>query len=115
MTNFQRDLEVLINEGVIASKNGVIRFVFRYSNRLKGDIANLDLSTRGYNSMRRVGIDNLEKLAEKWDELGRVKNTGVKTIKEIKNKYLAFYYDQLKNDEERKEFWKDTIIGTIEM
>ena len=115
MTNFQRDLEILINEGVFAGKNGKIRFVFRYSNRLRGEIENLDLSARGYNSMRRVGIDTIEKITEKWDKLGIIKNMGVKTTKEIKNKYLAFYYDQLRSDEERKQFWRDTIMATIEM
>lgn len=115
MTNLQRDLEVLINEGVIAPNHNTIRFVFRYSRRFKGSLEYLGLTERAYNCLRRAGVDCIEKLDAKWNELDRIKNCGVKTVKEIKNKYVAYYYDTLESDEERKQFWMDTINGTVKM
>ena len=115
MTDFKRDLEILINEGVIAPNHNRIRFVFRYSKRFKGSLEGLDLSERAYNCLRRANIDDISKVADKWDDLGRIKNAGVKTVKEVKNKYIAYYYGTLDCEEARKEFWQDTIKATIEM
>lgn len=114
MTDFRTDLEILINEGCIAPKGKSLRFVFNHADRLTGSLENLGLSERAYNCLRRSNIDDIEGVSEKWDTLGRMKNCGAKTVKEIKNKYLAFYYDML-NEEERKQFWRDSIAATIEM
>ena len=115
MNYFKRDLKGLYNDGFIPVKNKQIRFVFRYGDMLKGDLGNLDLSLRAYNSLRRAGISTIEGVAEKWDNLNRIKNIGEKIVKEVKSKYVEYYYGKLENEYERAQFWEDTINGTIEM
>ena len=44
-----------------------------------------------------------------------LRNSGVKTVKEIKNKYVAYYYDNLSSNEERQQFWLDTYDATNAM
>ena len=111
MRDFQRDFEYLINEGVIAAKDGKIRFATK---EMKGDILLLGLSDRAYNRMAQNGIRTIEKLYNRFDEIGNIRGVGVKVIKEIKNAYVAYYYDTL-SYEERKEFWRDTVMQTINM
>ena len=115
MEKFQRDMEFMINEGFLVANNGKIRFIFRYSQRLNDVIEWLKLSERSYNCLRRNGISTMKEIGDKWDDLWRLKTCGQKSIEEIKNKYLAFYYSTLKTDEERAEFWTDTINATAEM
>lgn len=115
MSNFKKDLETLIDNGIIEPNHMKIRFVFKYGNRFKGDLRNLDLSERGYNCLRRAKIDDISQIDAKWDDLKTIKSAGVKTVKEIKNKYIEYYYDTLDCEEDRKEFWRDTIIATMEM
>ena len=114
MRDFQRDLEILINEGVIAAKDKKIRFIMKHSDRMNGDIKLLDLNDRAYNRMAQNGIRTLEKLYNRFDDIQNIRGAGVKVVKEVKTAYISYYYDQL-NDEERKEFWRDTINATIKM
>lgn len=111
MRDFKDDMVVLLHEGVIAPKCNRIRFIFRKSNVLEGDLDNLELSERAYNCLRRGKITNIKDIVEKWDELGRLRGAGAKTIKEVKNKYLSYYYSHL-DEEECDRFWKDTIEAT---
>lgn len=115
MTKFHKDLEVLINEGVIAPNGKQIRFVFKYGNRLKGDLELLNLTDRSYNCLRRNGLHDIKDVANKWDSLMQLKHAGAKSVKDIRNKFLAYYYETLDCDEERKEFWIDTITATVNM
>ena len=112
MTDFARDLSVLIDEGCIAPKGKIIRFSFAHPDRLEGNLEMLGLSERAYNCCRRSRIDCIEDVNERWGELVRMKGAGKKTVKEVRNKFLSFYYDTL-NDEERKQFWRDTVRETI--
>ena len=109
MTDFQRDLEVIINE-VGIKNNGNIRFFMRHMERMKDGIEYLGLSDRAYNAMRRNNINTIQDITNKFDQL-KVKGAGEKVIKEVRNKYFQYYYSQL-NEEERKEFWRDTIRET---
>lgn len=114
MTDFQRDLEVLINEGMFAGKRGKIRFIFKYPDRMVGDIRDLGTNERAYNAMRRNKIEDIKEIDSHWDSFGNLNGIGATSIKEIKNKYMQYYYDKL-NEEERKEFWRETIKATMEM
>lgn len=115
MGNFRRDLEFMINEGQFVSNGNKVRFIFKYADRLKGSIDLLDLNTRAYNCLRRNRIDTIEKISERWNELYKLKGGGDTTVKEVKNKYVEYYYSTLDNGEERKDFWRDTITATIDM
>ena len=112
MNRFQRDMETLINEGFLVANNGKIRFIFRY--KPKAEVAALDLGERAYNCVRRKGLHTVEAIGDTFEDLWRIKGAGAKTIKEIKNKYLAYYYGEL-NEEEKKQFWRDTIEATMNM
>lgn len=112
MTRFQRDLEVIINEGFLAANNGKIRFVFRY--QPKGEVGCLDLGERAYNCVRRKGLHTVEAVGDMFEDLWRIKGAGTKTIKEIKNKYLAYYYSEL-TEPQKQQFWVDTIQATVNM
>ena len=114
MTDFQRDMEMLIDNGIIIPNGKKIRFVFRYPNRLKGGLEELGLNDRSYNCCRRSKINTIEDVTERWDTLSRMKGAGSKTVAEVKNKYVQFYYSTLDNADERAEFWRDTIKGTLE-
>lgn len=115
MTRFQKDLEKLINEGIIKPNNKQIRFVFKYGNRFKGDLELLNLTDRSYNCLRRNGLHNIKDVADKWDNLKQLKQMGSKSVKDIRNSFLAYYYETLDCDEERKQFWTDTITATENM
>ena len=114
MLTFKNDCETLIENGLLAPNKGKIRFIFRNNDKLKGGIDKLDLNQRAYHCLMKSGIDTIEKVGDNWDSLNRVRNSGVKTIKEIKNKYIVYYYDTL-NNEEKQQFWADTIKATVEM
>lgn len=113
MTNFQRDLEVIINEVGIVN-NGNMRFIIQYPSRLKGNIAELGLCDRSYNALRRNRIQFIQEISEFWTDFDLLKGIGAKCKKEIKNAYMAFYYDQL-SVEEQKDFWRETIKATEEL
>ncbi len=113
MGDFRKDLEFMINESQFINNKNKVRFIFRYANRLMGSIDLLDLNTRAYNSLRRNGIDTIEKISERWDDLYKLKGSGGTTVKEVKNKYIEYYYSTLKSKEEKEEFWEDTITATI--
>ena len=115
MTRFHNDLETLINEGFIAPNGKQIRFVFKYGNRLKGDLGLLNLTDRSYNCLRRNGLHDIQDIANKWDNLRQLKNVGDKSVKDIRNKFLVYYYETLDCEEERKQFWIDTITATANM
>ena len=113
MTNYQRDLEVIINE-VGITNNGTIRFIMRYPNRMKGDLTELGLSDRSYNALRRNRIQTIQEVSAKWDDFVILKGVGKKVQKEVRNAFMAYYYDQL-NAEEQKDFWRDTLGATEEL
>lgn len=114
MTDFQRDLKYLIDEGVFASKRGQVRFVFRNGNILKGELELLNLGERAYNCLRRNRIHTIEEVTAKFDDIFRLKGAGKKVVKEVKNAYLQYYYAML-SPEEREQFWKDTMEATAIM
>ena len=114
ITAFQRDLEVLINEGVFAAKGNRIRFIFRHPERFEADIKELDLSSRAYHCLKRGKYDHIKDIDRDWDNLSKIRNSGTKTVKEIRNRFLQWYYDTL-SDEEKAEFWRDTVEATMNM
>ena len=112
MTDFQKDMETLINNDVLVGKRNKIRFVFRHEDRIDRDIDELLLSTRSYNCLRRAGITCIKEVGDNWNNLNKMKVTGKKTVKEIKNAYMSYYYDNL-DKKEKEQFWIDTIEATL--
>ena len=112
-TAFMRDFEVIVTNTDFIN-NGTIRFVFNHMDRVQGAIDNLNIGQRAYNALRRGKIHDIPTLVSRMDGFNGVRGAGKKTIKEIKNEFLNYYYDQL-NEEERKQFWRDTYEATFEL
>ena len=54
-------------------------------------IEELDLSVRSYNCLKRAGIQTILELTDKTEEdMMKVKNLGKKSLKEIKEKLVAY-------------------------
>ncbi|MBQ8726492.1 MAG: hypothetical protein IJY84_05300 [Clostridia bacterium] len=60
-------------------------------------IEELDLPVRGYNCLKRVGINFIEDLICRIEtaDLTAIRNMGKKTVSEIKTRLLEFVYDGL--------------------
>lgn len=112
MKDFQRDLEVMINEGIFTNRN--IRFVVKHFERMKGDIRSLDLSDRAMNRLLQNRITTMEQLYNRFNDIAHLRQVGIKIVKEVKTGYISYYYDTL-NKAEREEFWRDTVKATEEM
>ena len=111
ISDFERDLITILTYTEFNHDNH-IRFVLRHADRLKGDVSQMDLSERANNALHRARLGTFEELRPRInDSHFKVRQAGVKTIKEVKNKYLRYYYDTL-NDMEREEFWRDSINAT---
>lgn len=55
--------------------------------------------------LKRNKINTVGQLLEHWNSLLKLRNCGVTKFTEIRNTFLAWYYDQL-SEEQKKEFWK---------
>ena len=54
-------------------------------------IEELDLSVRSYNCLKRAGIQTILELTDRTEEdMMKVKNLGKKSLKEIKEKLIAY-------------------------
>ena len=64
-------------------------------------IEELNLSVRGYNCLKRVGVNYIEDLIGKIEtsDLYSIRNLGRKTIAEIKTTLLEFVYNSLPESE----------------
>ena len=71
-------------------------------------IEELGLSVRSYNCLKRVGINNVEKIVDyiQNDKLLTVRNLGMKSKKEIHVKIYEFGYKSL-SEKAKKAFVKD--------
>ena len=69
----------------------------------KAEIEKLDLSVRGYNCLKRTGINTIEQLVDAInnDKLTIIRNLGVKSIGEIRAKILEFGYENLSEQNKR--------------
>lgn len=112
MGTFKRDFEALL-EKVDITNNGTIRFPMKHIGKMKGSVKALDLSERARNALMRNGIVTLDILTEKFENLGGGKGVGKKTIKEIKNAYMDYYYSVILDcPADRREFWAEVIMET---
>ena len=111
MTDFQRDLEVIVTNMEIANKGSL---VFKMS-KFKTDtpITELPLDLRSANALRRAKIDTTGELIERIGTLSKVRGVGLTVKKRIHTGLMSWYYDGLKPNE-REDFWRETIDATIE-
>lgn len=62
----------------------------------------LDLSQRAWGSLKRSKVDTLEDIANRWSKLGNIRNLGSNTEKEIRNKFINYYIENVANDSKIK-------------
>lgn len=114
MTDFQRDFEVILNNTDVIN-NGNIRFVMKHRSRIDSEpIATLELKQRSENVLLRNGVKTVKQLFDNLYRLKGMRGSGANTVKNVNTTLMSYYYDQL-DDEEKKEFWRDTVEATIEM
>lgn len=63
-------------------------------------------SNRATNALHRQQIHTAGNLIDKFDEIGRIRNLGEKSVKEAKNGLLKWYYNSL-DANGISEFWND--------
>lgn len=68
----------------------------------------LALSNRAVNVLGRNKISTLGDLMDRFDEVMRFRNCGEGTSREIKNAFLAFWYNSLES-EDITRFWEEFI------
>lgn len=61
-------------------------------------IEELELSVRAYNALRRAKMQTIEDILDRQEELYKIKQCGVKSVKEIKNKILAMQEEYISNN-----------------
>ena len=110
VSNFTVDLNKIIeNADIMIGTHQT--FNMRYYNRIKDmEIGALELTPRSYNCLARAKITKVRQVVDGWDELPKIRQMGLVSVKEIKNAVLALYYDTL-STEEKTQFWKDTFKG----
>ena len=69
-------------------------------------IEELNLSMRASNGLKRAGIMTVDEILTR--DLGKVRNLGIKSIKEIKNAVLNYSYDHM-SDTQKEKFWKEVL------
>lgn len=107
MTEFQRDLETIIENTSVAANE--ITFHMRHFDRIENTgVESLCLDTRGFHGLKRHKIDLVGDVVDSWEKLRTLNQVGETTVKRIKNAVLAMYYSTLDIDE-KKEFWRDAF------
>lgn len=88
-----------------------IRMNIGFPERLRSrEIDVLALGARGYNALRHAGIATVDELIDTINDgrLLRLRNLGVKSVREIQTKLVQYGYDHL-SPEKRRAFWLDVI------
>jgi DNA-directed RNA polymerase alpha subunit len=106
-TDFVRDFNVIMTYSDVPRYQSYV-FVMKHFNP-DTSIDVLDMSVRATNSLKRSGVKTFGQLVE--CDLRKLRGCGKNTIKEINTRFISYVYD-LYNDEQRKQFWRDTIDAT---
>lgn len=72
----------------------------------KIDIEYLNLETRSNNVLRRYHVNDMGDLMDHFKDLAKYRNCGKNSVKEIKEKFLQFWYERL-SENQVKMFWED--------
>ncbi|WP_029319454.1 DNA-directed RNA polymerase subunit alpha C-terminal domain-containing protein [Butyrivibrio sp. AE3004] len=106
-------IETLAGYRVHEKKGGKFYFNF-YLNQKMSDtpIEALDLNVRAYNSLKRAGYSNIGQLAEAIAggvEIGKIKNCGSKSCREIMEKLFLYQFNALPQ-EKREGYVREVMI-----
>ena len=91
---------------------GKMKFVvYQGMPEMDKDLANLDLSVRPYNCLKRAGYDTINSFVndiEHMEDLARIRHMGRKSMYEVMVKLFLFTYENLK-PQKRKSYLDMTI------
>ena len=104
MTNFERDLCVMVEQGY---KLGTMKFPLKGIAQIKVDT--ISLPTKTENWIKNNGIETLGELIDKLPDMTITRGVGTTTIKKTKNAILNFAYDNM-SETNRKVFWKAVLV-----
>lgn len=72
----------------------------------------LDLTQRGFNALKRGGINTLDQLTDRWAYLEKINALGKLTIKQVKNAFINYYIETvLGEDEDKVEEFLDSLAA----
>lgn len=98
-------------------RGGKFYFYVRQNERMKqAPLEELDLSVRSYNSLKRAGYDKVGEAAEAVSggmDLGKIRNCGAKSIREIMEHMFLYYYRSL-SPERREKYLTEIIVMNCE-
>ena len=105
--NFAEDLTaVLVGYDVDPEK---IKFPIKTNTKQRETtIKVLDLGKRSANILEKGNIKTMEDLISRFETIKEIKSAGEKTTKEIRSKFLQWWYETLEEKEVRW-FWKEFI------
>ena len=105
MSKFSEDLAVMQARG-LKLKGDRIQFPVYH---LDVPIEELNLGVRALNGLKRAGIFNADELLKEGVDLYKMRNLGIKSIREIKNALLNYSYEHM-TEKQKENFWKE-IMG----
>ena len=106
--SFKDDLTyVLVNSNINRKQN--LNFPLAFSKEFKYlPIDDMNLSARASNVLKRYKVFTMQDLMDNMSNLYKYRNCGVGTVKEIKNRFLQFWYENI-DEKLRTEFWEEFI------
>lgn len=102
--SFSKDLAVMEMNGFKLNGKQIQFPVYHVSEM---PIEELNLGVRASNGLKRAGIMTVDGILER--DLGKVRNLGAKSVKEIKNAVLNYSYERM-NQQQKAEFWKNVLV-----
>lgn len=107
MRCFKDDVTVVLATSNV--KGDRLTFPLSFTKEFKEEsIEIMQLSARAGNSLKRGGVFTIGNMLEKFDNLGKLRNCGENSVKEIKNAFLQAWYEQLE-PEQVTEFWEEFV------
>ena len=103
MGRFKEDLATMMESGK-RLKGSKIAFPVYGLDGLP--IEELNLTVRASNGLKRAGIMTADEILVR--DLGKIRNLGTKSVKEIRNAVLDYSYTHM-TDRQRENFWKEIL------
>ena len=102
--SFSSDLAVMEMNGLKLKGNKLVFPVYHVTGV---PVEELNLSARASNGLKRNQVMTIDEILEV--NLGRMRNLGVKSVKEIKNAILEYSYERM-TQQQKTEFWKSVLV-----
>ena len=107
-------IEQITGDRIHEKKGGKFFFkIYLNSKMRKTPIEALDLGVRAYNSLKRAGFSSVGELAEaiaSGTEIGKIRNCGAKSCREIMEKLFLYQYSNLAQEKRA-----DYILQTVQL